>query len=116
MLPPVRLPVNSQMGVASRNVRLYLSNGDDRLAPVLFKDVALSRSNDHYQVGADTFLDAVDEKGSLLEAIKHYVNYLESNSKIPSDKRIAMSATYTVEFDKIEVPVSGSFPIVVQVP
>ena len=116
MLPPIRLPMNSQMGVASRNVRLYLSNGDDRLAPVLFKDVALSRSSDHYQIGADSFLDAVDERGILLEAIKHYVNYLESNSTIPSDKRISMSAAYTVEYDKIEVPVAGSFPLVVQVP
>jgi hypothetical protein len=116
MLPAIRLPKDSQLGVASRNVRLYLSNGDDRLTPVLFKDVSLSRSNDAYQVGVDTFLDAVGEKGSLLQAVKHYVNYLEANSQIPADKKITMTAQYTVEYDKVEVPVAGSFPLIVQVP
>ena len=116
MLPSIRLPKDSQLGVASRNVRLYLSNGDDRLAPVLFKDVSLSRSNDAYQIGADTFLDAVDEKGSLLQAVKHYVNFLEANSHMPADKKITMTAQYTVEYDKMEVPVTGSFPMIVQVP
>ena len=85
------------------------------MAPVLFKDVSLSRSNDAYQVGADSFLDAVDEKGGLLLAVKHYVNFLEANGRI-ADKKVTMTAQYTVEFDKIEVPVTGSFPIVVHVP
>ena len=115
MLPPIRLPKDSLVGPARRSVRLYLSNGDDRLAPVLFDDVSLSRSNDAYQVGADKFLDAVDEKGSLLQAVKHYVNFLEANERI-TDKKITMTAKYTVEFDKIEVPVSGSFPMIVNVP
>lgn len=116
MLPSIGLPKDSHVGVASRNVRLYLSNGADKLAPVLFKDVSMSRGNDAYQIGADTFLDSVDEKGSILEAVKHYVNYLEANVLIPTDKKISMTAQYTVEFDKFEVPVAGSFPLIIQVP
>jgi hypothetical protein len=116
MLPPIDLPKDSKVGVASRNVRLYLSNGQDRLAPVLFKDVALSNSNEAYQIGADTFLDSVDEKGTLLKAINHYVGFLESNTLVPPDRKLSLTAQYTVEFDKVEVPVTGSFPIIVQIP
>ncbi len=115
MLPEIRLPKNSGVGIVNRNVRLYLSHGVDKLSPILFKDVAQTERNDAYQIGADTLLEAVDAKGSILEAVKHYVEFLESNDAVPKDGKIVLTAQYTLEFDKIEVPVTGSFPIAVTV-
>ena len=110
MLPAIRLPKNFGVGPVSRNVRLYMSNGANKLTPVLFKDVSQTGSNEAYQIGADTFLESVDAKGSVLEAVKHYVEFLETNELVPVDNKIVITAQYTVEFDKVEVPVDGSFP------
>jgi hypothetical protein len=34
---------------------------------------------------------------------------------VPKDNKVTMTAQYTVEFDKIEVPVANAFPFAVTV-
>lgn len=116
MLPEVRVPISFRTTTVNRNVRLYLSHGADKLAPILFKDVSQSGPKNSYQIGADMFLESVDTKGKLLEAVKHYIEFLESNNLVPNDNKVVLNAQYTLELDKVEVPVSGSFPLVILLP
>lgn len=116
MLPEVRVPTSFRTTMVNRNVRLYLSHGADKIAPVLFKDVAQSGPKYTYQIGADMFLESADTKGDLLEAVKHYIEFLESNNLVPNDNKIVFGAQYTLEIDKVEIPVVGTFPFVITLP
>ncbi len=116
MLPEVRVPNGFRTTTVNRNVRLYLSHGADKIAPVLFKDVSQSGPKNSYQIGADTFLESADTKGNLLEAVKHYIEFLESNNLVPNDSKIVFNAQYTLEIDKVEIPVVGTFPFVITLP
>jgi hypothetical protein len=108
MLPPILLPSGSQVGVTSRTIRLYPKIGSDAFAPVVFKDVSLNPNRSGYQIPADVYLDMLSTRGDLFKALKTYLPFGIATKTIDLSKPpIEITFGFTVEFEKVEVPVSG---------
>jgi hypothetical protein len=116
MLPAIEIPANTMPGVPNCKVHLYLTHGTARLTPVEFANVPRSRSKTGFQIPADSFLASTSGTGKLLNAIKQYANFLESHGKIPdAGGMIEFTAEYSLEHENAELPVEGSFPLVVEI-
>jgi hypothetical protein len=116
MLPVIELPANTMPGVPKCKVHLYLTHGTARLTPVEFANVPRSRSKTGFQIPADSFLASTSGNGKLLSEIKQYASFLDSHGKIPDEGGvIEFTAEYSLEDDNAELPVEGSFPMIVEI-
>ncbi len=111
MLPPIRLPAGSEVGVNARHIRMYAKVGGDALAPVVYKQVSLTPDRSGYQIAADAFLESISNKGDLFKALKTYVPYGLSKGTIDPNKELKIPVSFTVEYENVEVPVTGTLTL-----
>lgn len=111
MWPPILLPNGSEVGVTSRTLRLHIRMGNDALAPITLKEIPLTADRKGYQIPADVTLEMLSSKGELFKALKSYLPFAIARGHVDLSRAIEIPVTFTVEYEKIEVPVQGQLTL-----
>ena len=116
LLPPIVTPKNTTLGAETSKIRLYLTHASARLTPVEFEKIVRTRDHNGLQVPAPEFIKSLGAKGQLADSLKEYINFLDIHDQIPAKgTQLEFTAEYSIEYEKTEIPVEGSFPFIVEV-
>ena len=116
LLPPILTPKATTLGAESCKVRLYLTHNSAALKPVEYAKISKARGQDGLQVPAAEYIKSIASKGDLEESLKEYIKFLKLQNAIPdAGTTLEFTAEYSIEHDKTELPVEGSFPLYVQI-
>ncbi|MFZ4083897.1 MAG: hypothetical protein ACOYKN_21910, partial [Pirellula sp.] len=116
LLPPIVTPKNTTLGAETSKIRLYLTHASARLTPVEFEKIVRTRDQNGLQVPAPEFIKSLGAKGQLADSLKEYINFLDIHDQIPAKgTQLEFTAEYSIEYEKTEIPVEGSFPFIVEV-
>ena len=116
LLPPIITPKATTLGVDSCTVRLYLTHKSAGLSPVEYAKISKARGLDGLQIPAPEYIKSLSAKGALEESLKDYIKFLKLQNEIPdTGTTLEFTAEYSIEHEKTELPVEGSFPLFVQI-
>ncbi|MFM8263205.1 MAG: hypothetical protein ACKN9S_13085, partial [Pirellula sp.] len=116
LLPPISTPKATTLGAESCKVRLYLTHKSAGLSPVEYAKVTKARGQDGLQIPAPEYIKSLSAKGTLDEYLKDYIKFLKLQNEIPdTGTTLEFTAEYSIEHEKTELPVEGSFPLFVQI-
>jgi hypothetical protein len=114
--PPIITPKATTLGAESCKVRLYLTHNNAALSPVEYAKITKARGQDGLQIPAPEYIKSIAPKGALEESLMEYIKFLKLQNAIPDvGTTLEFTAEYTIEHDKTELPVEGSFPLFVQI-
>jgi hypothetical protein len=116
LLPPVITPKATTLGADSCKIRLYLTHDSARLTPVEYKNISKTRDQNGLQIPAPEYIESLGAKGALAASLKDYISFLQLRNQIQdTGTHLEFTAEYSIEHDKTEIPVEGSFPLFVDV-